>query len=92
MLQVPHLARLTDFICTCMFRSCVKWGSTNTGWHINAHHVKNCTHMTCEVQHNGDMGMGHLCLIMGGHFMPYNGLGIYDLMGGAFMAYYGWGI
>ena len=23
-----------------MFRSCVEWGSTNTGWHINVHHVK----------------------------------------------------
>ena len=30
MLQVPHLARLTDFIYTCMFRSCVEWESTNT--------------------------------------------------------------
>ena len=25
--------------------SCVEWGNTNTGWHINAHHVKKlCTH------------------------------------------------
>ena len=24
-----------------MFRSCVEWGSTNTGWYINVHHVKN---------------------------------------------------
>ena len=38
--------------------------------HINVHCVKNfCTHMKCEVKHNGDMGMGHLCLIMGGTFM-----------------------
>ena len=38
------------------------------------------------------MGMGHLCLIMGGAFMAYNGWGIYGLMGGAFMAYNGWGL
>ena len=26
----------------------------------NAYHVKkNCTHMKCEVKHNGDMGIGH---------------------------------
>jgi len=24
--------------------------------------------MKCEVKHNGDIGMGHLCLIMGGAF------------------------
>ena len=32
-----------------------------------------------EVKHNGDMGMGHLWLIMGGAFMAYNGWGIYGL-------------
>ena len=37
---------------------------------------KFCTHMKCEVKHNGDMGMG---LIMGGAFMAYNGRSIYDL-------------
>ena len=26
------------------YMSCVKWGSTNTGWHINAHHVKKIVH------------------------------------------------
>ena len=31
---------------------------------------KNCTHMKCEVKHNGDMRMGHLWL---------NGWGIYGL-------------
>ena len=50
-------------------RGWVEWGSTNTGWYINAHHVKNCTHMKYEVKHNGDMGMGHLWLIMGEAFM-----------------------
>ena len=29
---------------------------------------KNCTRMKCEVKHNGDVGMEHLCLIMGGAF------------------------
>ena len=29
---------------------------------------KICTHMKCEVKHNGDMGMGYFCLIMGGAF------------------------
>ena len=32
--------------------------------------------MKCEVK---DMVMGHLCLIMGGKFMAYNGRGIYDI-------------
>ena len=32
-------------ILTQIFGSCVEWGSTNTGWHINIHHMKNlCTH------------------------------------------------
>ena len=62
--------------CTCMFRSCVEWGSTNTRWHINVHHVKICTQ--CEVKHNGDMGMGHLWLIWVGNLW-LNGWGIYDL-------------
>ena len=30
MLQVPHLARLSDFGSTCMFRSCVSSGGG--GW------------------------------------------------------------
>ena len=30
---------------------------------------KNCTHMKCEVKCNGEMGMGHLYLILGGTFM-----------------------
>ena len=30
MLRVLHLARLTDFICTCMFRSCVSSGGAPT--------------------------------------------------------------
>ena len=58
-------------------RSCVKWGSTNTGWHINAHHVKK---LYTRGKHNGDMGMGH------------QWWDIYGLMGGTFMAYNGWGI
>ena len=40
-----------------------------------------CTHMKCEVKHNGDMGMGHLWLIMGGTFMAYNGWDIYRIAG-----------
>ena len=67
----------TRFLSFCLFlvlhvllvKLCVEWGSTNTGWHIDIHHVKNFfTHMKCEVKHNGDMGMGHLWLIMGGAF------------------------
>ena len=46
--------------------------------------------MKCEVKHNGDMGMGHLCLIMGGGGGGMGG--IYGLMGGAFMVYNDWGI
>ena len=85
MLRVPHLARLTDFICTCMFKSCVEWGSTNTGWHINVHHMKTLyTHMKCEVKTQWGYGNGA--------FMAYNGSGTNGLMGGAFMAYNGWGI
>jgi len=60
MLWIPHLARLTDLIYTCMFRSCVEWESTNTSWHIDVQHVKLCTYMICKVRHNWDMGMGHL--------------------------------
>ena len=27
-----------------LVKLCVEWGSTNTGWHIDIHHVKNfCT-------------------------------------------------
>ena len=39
--------------------------------------------MKCEVKHNGDIGIGHLWLIMGGAFMTYgcgyglNGWGSY---------------
>ena len=62
---------------------CVEWGSTNTGRHIDIHHVKLCTHMKCEVRHNLDMGMGHLWL---------NGWDIYDLIGGAFIAKMGWAV
>ena len=30
------------------------WGSINTGWHINARHVKHLhTHTKCKVKHNG---------------------------------------
>ena len=45
--------------------SCVEWGSTSTGWHINVHHVKYL--YKCEVKHNGDMhaGMGYLYGLMG---------------------------
>ena len=57
---------------------CVKWGSTNTSWHINVHHEKNFI-LSVKFKHNGDCGMGHLWLIMGGAFMAYNGWGIYDL-------------
>ena len=35
-----------------MFRSCmcVKWGSTNTHWHIDVRYVQIfCTHIKCEV-------------------------------------------
>ena len=31
--------------------------------------LKISAHMKCEVKHNGDIGMGHLRLIMGGAFM-----------------------
>ena len=57
---------------------CVKWGSTNTSWHINVHHMKNLhTHevIKCEVKDKG-MGMGHLWL---------NESGIYHFMGEAFI-------
>ena len=54
---------------------CVEWGSPNTSWHINVHHVKNLHTLKCEVEHNGDMGMGHLWLLMGGALSP-NGLGV----------------
>ena len=37
-----------------------------------------------KLKHNGDMGMGHLWLIM--EHLWLNGWGIHDLMGGAFMA------
>ena len=40
--------------------------------------------MKCEVKHNGDMGMGHLWLIMGGAFMAYNGRGIFDKVTASF--------
>ena len=59
-------------VCTALSKVMlsVEWGSTNTGWHIDVHHVKNFAHTRCEVGHNWDMGMGHLWL---------NGWGIYDL-------------
>ena len=61
--------------CTC---SCVEWGSTNTGWHINAHYVKKL--YTHEVKLN-IMGIWEWGIygLMGGAFMAYNGWGIYDL-------------
>ena len=35
------------------------WVGKHQHQHINVHCVKNfCTHMKCEVKHNGDMGMG----------------------------------
>ena len=71
-------------------RSCVLSGGAPTPAGTSMFTM--CTHMKCEVKHNGDMGMGHLWLIMGGTFMAYNGWDIYGLMGGAFMAYNGWGI
>ena len=55
--------------------------------------------MKCEVKHNGDMGMGHFCLIWvgclwlnGWGISALYGWGVYGLMGGAFMAYNWWGI
>ena len=36
--------------------------------HWLAHQCSPCEHMKCEVKHNGDMGMRHLCIIMGGAF------------------------
>ena len=44
--------------------------------------------MKCEVRHNGDMGMGHLWLIMGGAFMAYNGWGSYDKVSCCFVWIY----
>ena len=40
MLRVPHLARLTDFICTCMFRSMSSGGAPTP----LAHRCSNFTH------------------------------------------------
>ena len=55
---------------------------------------KDCTHMKYEVKHNGDMGMGHLCLIMGGAFMAKWVGNLWLIMGGALGCGYGlnrWG-
>ena len=41
-----------------MGTSCVS--STNTGWHIDVHYVKLCTHIKCEVKHNWDYGLNGL--------------------------------
>ena len=43
---------------------CVEWGGTNTGWHINVHHVKLCTRMLNIIW---DMEMA-LMALMGGAF------------------------
>ena len=60
-------------------RSCVSCGGAPTPAGTSMFTMwKICTHMKCEVKHNGDMGMGHLWLIMGGAFMAYNGWGSYD--------------
>jgi len=48
---------------------CVKWGSTNTGWHIDVHHVKTLPH-TCSLKLN-IIGIWEW--------------GIYGLMGGPFI-------
>ena len=40
--------------------------------------------MKCEVEHNGDMGMGHLW-VNGWGIYHFNRWNIYDLMGWAFM-------
>ena len=62
--QLPHPGEFSggdkDMFILMMNELCVEWGSTNTGWHITVYYVKN-SH-TCEVKHNGDKGMGHLCL------------------------------
>ena len=34
-----NASNLVRMVRICIW-SCVKWGSTNTSWHINAHHVK----------------------------------------------------
>ena len=52
MLRVPHLARLTDFVCTSMIRSCVELSGgapTPAGTSV-------------FTKHNWDMGMGYLWL------------------------------
>ena len=54
----------------------VKWGSTNTGWHINAHYVK--------LSIMKYMRMGHL-------FLRWMG-GIYGLIRRANCNLHGWGI
>ena len=38
---------------------CVEWRHTNTGWHINVHHMELfCTQIIeCEAEHNGDIGI-----------------------------------
>ena len=65
MVRISHLARLTDFISTCMFRSCVSSGGAPTPAGTSMFTMwKICTHMKCELKHNGDMKMGHLWLIM----------------------------
>jgi len=33
-----------SFLTINLFRCCVKWGGTNTCWHINAHNVKKIVH------------------------------------------------
>ena len=100
MLRVPHLARPTDFICTCLFRSCVEWGSTNTSWHIGVHYVKSFTHTQgVKLKHNGIWGwgiyirlrwMGHLWLKWVGH-LCLKRVGIYGLNGWGIYDLNGWG-
>ena len=54
-----------------MLWSCVEWESTNIGWHINVHRVKkNCTHMKCEVKHNGDFPLSIFHLLPPSCFSP----------------------
>ena len=47
--------------------SCAKRESTNTGWHINAHHVENCAHMSVKLNIMGIWEWG-IYGLMGGAF------------------------
>ena len=55
--NVIHITVIYHTVVHKQLKSCVEWGSTNTGWHINVYYVKFPTHTSnVKLEHNGIWG------------------------------------